>query len=140
MKLGEYLLKYDPVLLLSQAGCSSGMLELAKVALSSHLIFPRIQMSMGYGASPPRTNVGHIYTWFPDHCGKPRVVALQQCDTKSKYYLGLWFCRSLIDPNDQCIFQAKAVPGVFSRGDWVWLSASSSDLNKGVINAFFRNG
>lgn len=139
MKLDDYLLKHDPLLLLSQSGCSSDMLDLAKVGLSSQLRFPRFQMSMGYGSSPPHSQGKHIYTWFLDHFGKPRSVALQQNDTKNRYYFGLWFCRSLIDHSDQYLCQAKAMPGVSLRGEWIWLSDKSSDLNKGVMNAFFGN-
>ena len=138
MKLDKYLLRHDPLFLLSQIGCGESMLELAKVGLSSSLRFPKFQMSMGYGLSPSASHGKHIYTWFLDPKGIPKDV-IRQGRIGSQYYFGLWFCRSLIDPNDQYLCQAKAMPGVSLRGEWIWLSDKSSDLNKGVMNAFFGN-
>lgn len=138
MKLDDYLLRHDPLLVLSQSGCSTEMLELAKVGLSSRRRFPKFQMSIGYGFSPSASHCKHIYTWFLDPKGRPKHV-IRQSRTGSQYYLGLWFCRSLIDPSDQYLCQAKTMPGVSLRGEWIWLSDKSSDLNKGVMNAFFGN-
>jgi hypothetical protein len=131
------MLSYEPVYALAQLGCGPDMLELAKVGTACNLRFPKFQMSMGYGPSPEGKAGRHIYTWFLGSNGRPRINYSRPDLKKPDYYLGLWFLRALVDQDNPSFLQAKGMCGIYSDRDWFWISAKSSDINKGVMNAFF---
>jgi hypothetical protein len=140
VKIREYILSYESIYALAQLGCAPDMLELAKVGTACDLRFPKFQMSMGYGLSPEGKAGRHIYTWFLGSNGRPRINCSPSVLKKADYYLGVWFNRDLVDQNDPCLLQAKGTNGICSGKDWLWFSAKSSDINKGVANAFFGDG